>query len=403
MSATPLSPYDLRRALATRDLTDPDQGRHAMQLVVADLRQALTGAWACPSRIVHADRIVSLPDNYDHLGYPPDAVTRDARYTRYVDPTHVLRSHSTAMVPGELRRLARAAATDEALADVLLVCPGICYRRDSIDWQHTGEPHQLDLWRIMRGRLDTDDLMDMIGRVVDAVLPGHRWRAEPAVHPYTTNGRQIDVRWDGQWIEIGECGLAAPAVLDRAGLASPPWAGLAMGLGLDRLVMLRKGVPDIRLLRSPDPRVAEQMLDLAPYRPVSRLPAVRRDLSIVVGPTTVVDEELIGDRVRQVLGLDADVAESVAVVSETPYDTLPPVARDRMGIEPGQRNVLIRLVLRPLDRTLTDADANRLRDRVYAALHEGPVAEWASEPVWAVRMGRMSGPDGADQRAGWGG
>jgi phenylalanyl-tRNA synthetase alpha chain len=352
-----------------------------MQLIVADLRQALTDAWSCPSRMARGDRIVSLHDNYDHLGYAPDAVTRDARYTRYVDPTHVLRSHSSAMVPGALRRLAGEAATREAPADVLLVCPGICYRRDSIDWQHTGEPHQLDLWRIARGRLGIDDLMDMIGRVVDAVLPGHRWRTEPAVHPYTTNGRQIDVRWDGQWVEIGECGLAAPTVLDRAGLGSPPWTGLAMGLGLDRLVMLRKGVPDIRLLRSPDPRIAEQMLDLAPYRAVSRLPAVRRDLSIVVGPATVIDEELLGDRVRHALGLDADVAESVAVVSEAPYDALPPNARDRLGIAPGQRNVLIRLVLRPLDRTLTDAEANRLRDRVYAALHEGPVAEWASEPV----------------------
>jgi phenylalanyl-tRNA synthetase alpha chain len=381
MSTTLLSAYGLQRALDKRDLTDPDQGRHAMQLILADLRQALTDAWSCPSRIVHGDRIVSLHDNYDHLGYPSDAVTRDTRYTRYVDPTHMLRSHSSAMVPGALRRLAGEAATGQAPPDVLLVCPGICYRRDSIDWQHTGEPHQLDLWRIRRGRLDIDDLMDMIGGVVDAVLPGRRWRAEPAVHPYTTDGRQIDVRWDGQWIEIGECGLAAPTVLGRAGLDAPPWTGLAMGLGLDRLVMLRKGVPDIRLLRSSDPRVAEQMLDLAPYRPVSRLPAVRRDLSIVVGPATPIDEELIGDRVRDALGLDADVAESVTMVSEATYDALPLGARDRLGIVPGQRNVLIRLVLRPLDRTLTDAEANRLRDRVYAALHEGSVAEWASEPA----------------------
>jgi phenylalanyl-tRNA synthetase alpha chain len=381
MSTTTLSAYDLRRALDTRDLTDPDQGRHAMQLVVADLRRALTDAWSCPSRIVRGSRIVSLDDNYDHLGYAPDAVTRDARYTRYVDPTHMLRSHSSAMIPGALRRLAGEAAAGKAPADVLLVCPGICYRRDSIDWQHTGEPHQLDLWRVSRRRLDTDDLMDMIGRVVDAVLPGHRWRAEPAVHPYTTSGHQIDVRWDGQWIEIGECGVAAPTVLDRAGLATPPWTGLAMGLGLDRLVMLRKGVPDIRLLRSSDSRVAEQMRDLAPYRAVSRLPAIRRDLSIVVGPATLADEELIGDRVRDALGVDADVAESVSVVSEAAYDALPPGARDRLGIAPGQRNVLIRLVLRPLDRTLTDAEANRLRDRVYAALHEGTVAEWASEPA----------------------
>ena len=66
--------------------------------------------------------------------------------------------------------------------------------------------------------------------------------------------------------------LAGPASTRRA-------PGLAMGLGLDRALMLRKGIGDIRLLRSADPRVADQLLDLEPYRPVSSMPPARRDLS----------------------------------------------------------------------------------------------------------------------------
>jgi phenylalanyl-tRNA synthetase alpha chain len=364
------------RAPTTRDLTDPAEGCHALQLLVAQLNDALTDAWGCPSRVWRGDPVVSLADNYDRLGYRPDAITRDRRYTRYVDAEHVLRSHTSAMVPGALRQLAAQAASGGAPPELLLVCPGICYRRDSVDWQHTGEPHQLDLWRIRRGPVGEVSLRQMIGRVVETVLPGSRWRTVPSPHPYTEQGRQIDVRWDDQWIEIGECGLAAPAVLRDAGL-HPRWSGLAMGLGLDRLLMLRKGIPDIRLLRSADPRVASQMLDLAPYRPVSHLPPVRRDLSVVVGPETASDPEVIGDRVRTALGADADAAETVTVLGETGYEDLPPKVRRRLGIVPGQRNVLVRLVLRPLDRTLTDAEANALRDRVYAALHEGPVAEWA--------------------------
>jgi phenylalanyl-tRNA synthetase alpha chain len=139
--------------------------------------------------------------------------------------------------------------------------------------------------------------------------------------------------------------------------------------------MLRKGIRDIRLLRSTDPRVAGQLLDLSPYKPVSAMPAVRRDLSVVVGPDVDISDEVLGDRVRQALGVDADVAESVEVRGETSYDELPAAARERLQLEPGQRNVLVRLVLRPLDRTLTDVDANRLRDQVYSALHEGPVLE----------------------------
>jgi phenylalanyl-tRNA synthetase alpha chain len=391
----PIHLAQLERDLAVRDLADPAQGHHALQLVVDALVEALCAAWRCPVRVTRSHPVVTLEDNYETLGFAADAVTRDARYTRYVDAGHVLRSHSTAMVPGALRRLAEDRAAATAPADVLLACPGVCYRRDSVDWQHTGTPHQVDLWRVRRGAACTDaDLEHMIGLVVRAALPGSRWRTVPAEHPYTERGREIYARWNGTWVEIGECGLADPAVLRRAGLDPDRYGGLAMGLGLDRLLMLRKGIPDVRLLRSTDPRVAAQLLDLAPYRQVSHMPPVRRDLSVVVGPDVEASAEVLGDRVRDALGPDSDVAETVEVLGETPYHDLPTAARDRLGIRPGQRNLLVRLVLRALDRTLTDADANRLRDRVYAALHEGPVAEWASrEHRVPVRNAGEAQPD----------
>jgi phenylalanyl-tRNA synthetase alpha chain len=65
------------------------------------------------------------------------------------------------------------------------------------------------------------------------------------------------------------------------------------------------------------------------------------------------------------------------VVAQTDYADLPAAAVERMGMTPGQKNVLVRIVLRHLDRTLTDAEANALRDRIYAALHRGAVYEWA--------------------------
>ncbi|HEU4947053.1 MAG TPA: hypothetical protein VFT31_07870 [Kribbella sp.] len=379
----PLAPEDLRRALALRDLADPARGPHAIQLIVDELRTALAAAWPDTEVWIRRDHpVVSLADNYDNLGYAADAVTREARYTRYASAGEVLRSHTSAMVPPALRELATSGADSE---DVLLVCAGICYRRDSVDWQHTGTPHQLDLWRISRTtELGEPELEEMIARVVHTVLPGQTYRTVPAVHPYTTHGRQIDVLLQNQWIEIGECGVAAPKVLRKAGL-DESWTGLAMGPGLDRLLMLRKGIGDIRLLRSTDPRVAEQMLDLSPYRPVSAMPAVRRDLSIVVGPHADTTAEALGDRVREALGDQADAAESVVVRGETSYDDLPPAARDRLQLTPGQRNVLVRLVLRTLERTLTDAEANELRDRVYAELHEGPVAEWTTGGLSATR------------------
>jgi phenylalanyl-tRNA synthetase alpha chain len=276
------------------------------------------------------------------------------------------------MIPPALDRLATA-----PLEDMLLSCPGLVYRRDRIDRYSVGEPHQVDLWRIRTATpaLTGADLLQMISVVVEAALPGAGWRTTAAQHPYTTGGLQIDAQTDDTWVEIGECGLAHARLLAQSGLDPAHVSGLAMGLGLDRLVMLRKGLDDIRLLRSTDPRVAQQMRDLEPYRPVSSMPAVRRDLSIVVGDAVVAEE--LGDRVRSALGERAQAVESVEVLTDTPSEALPAGARVRLGIRPGQRNVLVRVVLRDLERTLTAQEANALRDQIYAVLHEGPVHEWA--------------------------
>ena len=133
MSVRLLSSDQLDRALAERDLTDPATGRHAVQRLVEDIVAALRRAWKCNVHVYRGERIVSVRDNYDALGYDRGDVTRDSRYTRYVTPTTMLRSHTSAIVPAGLRTTPR----DE---DVLLACPGMVYRRDSIDRLHTGEP-----------------------------------------------------------------------------------------------------------------------------------------------------------------------------------------------------------------------------------------------------------------------
>jgi phenylalanyl-tRNA synthetase alpha chain len=143
--------------------------------------------------------------------------------------------------------------------------------------------------------------------------------------------------------------------------------------------MLAKGITDIRLLRSVDPRIAGQMLDLAPYQPVSAMPAITRDLSIAVSADD--DQETIGDRVRDALGTDASCVEEVRVLSATPYEQLPEPAIARLGAGPGQQNLLVRVVLRDLDATLTNQAANALRDQIYLALHQGTRHQWAGDGV----------------------
>ena len=368
-----LSSRELADALALRDLSDPAQGTHAMQTLLDAVIDAAASASADRPhiRVVRDSPLVPVADNYDRLGFPTADVTRDRRYTRYVSYRVMLRSHTSAAIPGLLDRLATGA---EPGLDDLVVLPGLVYRRDSIDRTHVGEPHQVDLWRLSsRARFGVGELLSLAGAIVEAVLPGARWRAVPATHPYTRDGRQIDVHVDGQWLELAECGLVADHLWTGAGLDPARWSGLALGMGLDRALMLSKGIPDIRVLRSVDPRVQRQLVDLDPWRPVSFMPPLRRDLSIVVDEHD--DAETLGDRVRSALGADADDLESVELLALTPWAHLPESARNRLALRPDQANALVRLTLRPLDRTLTDPEANRIRDRVYRALHRGPVLE----------------------------
>lgn len=372
MSVHTLDASAYRRALAVRDLTDAALGPHAMQLLVRQTIDALRSAWVCPVIVYRAPPLVPVTDNYDDLHYPPGGAARDARYTRYLDDRTILRTQTSAMIPRALRMIA-AAQYDDAL----IACPGLTWRRDAIDRLHVGEPQQLDLWRIARRPLGRDDLDRMIELVAAALLPDAPVRATPAEHPYTVGGLEVRACVEGRWVEILECGCALPDLLHEAGLEGA--SGLAMGVGLDRALMLRKGVDDIRLLRSSDPRIAEQMMDLTPYRRVSMQPPIQRDLSIAIDAQTTAEE--MGDRVRAALGERSSAIESLDILSETSWLELSSAARRRLGMRSSQKNVLLRIVIRDLERTLRSEEANVLRDQIYEALHEGQVKAWASREM----------------------
>ncbi len=314
---------------------------------------------ALPADIVRMPPVVPVADNYDRLFYEPDAIARSARYSHYVDDKHVLRTHTTAAIPAAL------ATTG---SNRLIVCPGLVYRRDVVDRLHVGEPHQVDIWIARLARLRRADLLQMIAVVVNTMLPGRAYRCNETFHPYTVNGLEVEVQVDDRWVEVLECGEIHPWLLNESHLPSQQWSGLAMGIGLDRLVMLIKRIDDIRLLRSGDARVARQMLNLDPYEPVSNQPVISRDMSICVADP---DMELLGDRIRDALGERGGWVENVELLQVSDYTSVPEAARQRLGISPGQQNLLIRVTLRSLDGSISKEDANRVYDLVYAKLHEG--------------------------------
>src|SRR5215510_2332282 len=178
-----LSPERLQRYLALRDLTDPNQGRHAINILMTNLIGAIERWAALPADIIRKSPVVPITDNYDRLFYEPDAIARSARYSHYIDDTHLLRTHTTAAIPTAL------AATG---TDRLIVCPGLVYRRDVVDRLHIGEPHQVDIWIVRLARLRRADLLQMTAAVVDTMLPGRTYRCNETFHPYTVNGLEVE-------------------------------------------------------------------------------------------------------------------------------------------------------------------------------------------------------------------
>jgi len=358
----------LINALSLRDLSDPGQGPHAMQRLIDEIQTAALAHYQCPLQHLRTSPLVPVRDNYDALGYPADGPAREARYSRYVAPGWMLRTQTSTLIPGWLSGWA-----DKTPRRLGLMTSGLVYRRDSIDRLHTGEPHQLDIWVLIPRYEVTDPdrmLREAIHLVMRAALPDHAINLSDSPHPYTEGGLQLDALSDrNELIEIGECGLIDPGLLERTGWDPDRVTGIAMGLGLDRLLMLRKHMPDIRLLRHQDPRVQEQLQSLDRWRPVSYQPAIERDLSIATDAAS--DEEVLGDRIREALPDRLSWLEAVRVLDETTYEALPEVARERIGMKHGQKNVLVRLTIRHPTRSITRDEANDLRNRVYTAIHEG--------------------------------
>lgn len=356
----------LKASLAVSDLTDSNNGIHAINILVSNVKLALEKSYAgAVVEEVRSNPEVSLQENFDNLLFPLDNAGRSSRYTRYVTKDTVLRTHTSSAIPSWLKK-----ASQDGVSDAIVVLPGMCYRRDVVDKTHCAEPHQMDVWRIKRGlpRFVRSDLIHLLETILECVVPGCKYRANEVEHPYTMRGLEVEVFVNGSWLEVLECGEAHPTVLKNAGLDPEEYSGLALGMGLDRLVMIIKGIDDIRVLRSDDPRIRRQMTNLEKFVTVSDQPATKRVLSY----STSVDktEEDICEEICDELGQDAVFIEKIEY-SEVSYDQLPEKARLNLGIRPDQKNVVVTLTFRSLESSLPKAIVNGWIQHLYPKLNQG--------------------------------
>lgn len=368
MYIKPLSKEKLNQYLAIPDLTQIKT--HAVGLLYQKIEEYMRSSHPDSEvKIYRKDPVVSIEDNYDNLLIGKDNISRSSTYTHYIDDTHILQTHTSAQIPAILREL----ASRDDWQDVVILLPGLAYRRDVTDKKHVGQVQMLEMWRVVKAgkgkSIVKDDLLDVVKGVAATAAPGWKLRIIDSPHPYTKQGIEVNAVLGERDIEILECGLINDQILTNAGLDPSHHSGWALGMGLDRLVMTLKDIPDIRYLRSSNPAIAKQMRDLGKYKEVSNQPAVQRDMSYSV-PKEYVEED-INEDIREALGDKEHVLESVGVLSETAYKDLLKKIQERLGINSTQKNILVRITLRHLERSLTNSEVNEIYDDIYSKINAG--------------------------------
>jgi len=187
--------------------------------------------------------------NFTALNIPENHPARAMHDTFYVDDNNVLRTHTS---PVQVHYM------ENKEPPLKIIAPGRVYRVDS-DATHSPMFHQVEgLWvdeNISFANLKgvVQDFLQKFFERDDLTV-----RFRPSFFPFTEPSAEMDMSWNGGWLEIGGCGMVHPEVFKHVGIDSEKYRGFAFGLGVERLAMLRYGVNDLRHFFNNDLRFLQQ-------------------------------------------------------------------------------------------------------------------------------------------------
>jgi len=210
--------------------------------------------------VAEGSEIVTDTDNFENLNLGKDHPARDGHDSFFLSDSLLLRTQTTAVQVLEMRRRFKAGELP-----IRVVVPGKTYRRES-DQTHSAMFHQIDAVMVdtqttfsdLKGSLDYF-AKRLFGDTVET-------RFRPHHFPFTEPSAEMDIKLKNatgtgrhtQWLEFGGCGMIHPEVLKRAGINPKIYRGWAFGMSIERPVMLRYEIPDLRLLFQNDPTFLAQ-------------------------------------------------------------------------------------------------------------------------------------------------
>ncbi len=183
--------------------------------------------------------------NFTALNIPESHPARAMHDTFYIDKNHVLRTHTS---PVQVRYM------KDNQPPLKVISPGRVYRVDS-DATHSPMFHQVEgLW--VDKNVNFANLKGVVQDFLQKFFEDNDLtiRFRPSFFPFTEPSAEIDMSWNGGWLEIGGCGMVHPEVLNQANINTEEFQGFAFGLGVERLTMLKYHIDDLRLFFTNDLR-----------------------------------------------------------------------------------------------------------------------------------------------------
>jgi phenylalanyl-tRNA synthetase alpha chain len=256
---------DLDRRLTEEvaDITLPGEPRPRGRLhLITQIRREVEDIFlGLGYQVVDGREVETTRYNFDGLNFPQDHPSRSPLQSLYLNGDVLLRTETS---PSQIRVM------ETQPPPIYMVSLGRVYRRDTSDATHTPIFHQVEGLAIDRG-ITLGDLKGTLLHMMRALFGEEREMrfrthdfpfTEPSLEPdvscFLCEGRGCSVcRYSG-WIEIAGSGMVDPALFEFVGLDPEEWSGFAFGMGLERVAMLRHGLPALGLLWENDIRVLSQ-------------------------------------------------------------------------------------------------------------------------------------------------
>lgn len=190
--------------------------------------------------------------NFTALNIPEDHPARDMTDSFYIEmPGVILRSQTSNV---QIRVM------ETQKPPIRIIAPGRVYRNETITYKHHVFFHQLEGLYVDKQVSFADLKQTMYYFFKEFFGDTFEWRFRPSFFPFTEVSAELDIRKKGTepWMEILGCGMVHPKVLENCNIDPEVYSGYAWGMGIERLVLLKYGIPDIRLLTENDVRFLEQ-------------------------------------------------------------------------------------------------------------------------------------------------